>query len=296
MARAQADTQYVFEGGGWGHGVGLSQYGSKGAAEAGKSYTEILGHFYQGTVVSTRPMPASIRVGLEQNVSQVVLDATGRMDFRVDGANAVSAPDGGGWIVRPTSTGAYDVSGPGTRRTVGSAGKLLEIRFEEFGTRLGISGHTYQHGWLELRSSSTSSGSYVLRAVLHLKPFDRYVHGIAEVPSSWPMEALKTQAVAARTYALEKIGRLGVRSDCGCHVYDDTRDQVYAGYAKETGPLADRWRAAVDATAGQIVLSNGQPIQAFYSSSDGGHTEHNNYVWNGPALPYLRGVPDPGIT
>jgi SpoIID/LytB domain protein len=287
---AAAETEFIFRGGGWGHGLGMGQYGAKGAADAGRAFNQILNHFYPNTAVTRKGLPSSIRVGLEQDVSSVALNGNGKFEFRIDGNPVVTANSGGAWTVRPTSSGAYELSGPGGR-TVGSAGKLLEVRFREFNTILTVSGRRYTHEWLEIRSYRTSS--YVLRAVLHIKPIERYVYGIGEVPSSWPMEALKAQAVAARTYAVEKMLRLGVRSGCGCHILDDTRDQVYVGYEKEAGPSGSRWRSAVDATAGQVVVYNDRPIQALYHSSSGGHTEHNENVFRGTPLPYLRGVSDP---
>ncbi len=288
---AAAETEFVFTGGGFGHGGGMGQYGASGAADSGMSYTQILTHFYKGTTVAGRTMPSSIRVGLEQDRDTISLNGSGKFEFHIDDSVVHTASSGGAWTVKPTSGGAYELAGPGGGRTVGSAGKLLEIRFAEFGTILTVSGRRYDKEWLEIRSYRTSE--YVLRAVLHLKPFERYVYGISEVPSSWPMEALKAQAVAARTYALEKMTRMGVRAGCGCHMLDDTRDQVFAGYEKIAGPSGDRWKAAVDATAGQVVLYDGRPIQALYHSSTGGHSENNEYIWRGTALPYLRGVGDP---
>lgn len=288
---ASAATEFVFTGGGFGHGLGMGQYGAKGAADSGRTYTQILTHFYSGTSVAGRTMPSSIRVGLEQDKDTISLNGNGKFEFHVDDAVVHTATSGGAWTVKPTSSGAYQLAGPDGGRTVGAAGKMLEIRFAEFGTILSVSGRRYDKEWLEIRSYRTSE--FLLRAVLHLKPFERYVYGISEVPSSWPMEALKAQAVAARTYALEKMSRMGVRAGCGCHILDDTRDQVFAGYEKIAGPSGDRWKAAVDATAGQVVLRDGRPIQALYHSSTGGHTEHNENVFGGSALPYLRGIPDP---
>ncbi len=81
---------------------------------------------------------------------------------------------------------------------------------------------------------------------------------------------------------------------CNCGLYDDTRDQVYAGWDKEGGPQGSRWVSAVNNTSGQAVLSAGALIQAYYFSSSGGYTENNENVWGGAPLSYLRGVCDPG--
>jgi SpoIID/LytB domain protein len=81
---------------------------------------------------------------------------------------------------------------------------------------------------------------------------------------------------------------------CNCALFASSFDQVYAGWDKEAGLDGDRWVAAVDATAGQVVTYQGQTIQAFYMSSSGGFTEDNENVWGGTPIPYLRGVCDPG--
>ena len=118
------------------------------------------------------------------------------------------------------------------------------------------------------------------------------------MPSSWPAEALRTQAVAARTFATYKIKRYGLRSACDCHLLDGASDQVYVGWNKESGADGDRWVAAVVGTAGEVVTYQGSVIQAFYAASDGGYSEDVEDVWHGGnpayAIPYLRGVCDPG--
>jgi SpoIID/LytB domain protein len=123
----------------------------------------------------------------------------------------------------------------------------------------------------------------------------KYLYGLGEVPSSWPQATLRAQAIAGRTYALEKIRRSGQhRYPCSCAVYDSTLDQAYIGDAKRTGSGVywDDWKRAVDRTRSRVILFRGDPIQALYSSSSGGHTENNENVWGGAAIPYLRGVGD----
>jgi stage II sporulation protein D len=116
---------------------------------------------------------------------------------------------------------------------------------------------------------------------------DDYVRGVvaAEMPSSWPMQALEAQAVAARTYA--------ITTDAGgsdFEQYSDTRSQVYGGVGAET-PRSDR---AVAATRGQVVTYDGHPAVTYFFSSSGGYTEDNENVWPGSTPePWLRGVPDP---
>jgi SpoIID/LytB domain protein len=118
-------------------------------------------------------------------------------------------------------------------------------------------------------------------------PFEEYVKGIAEVPRDWPMEALKAQVVAARTYALNRLQNTDLGGD-----YDlcaTTECQVYVGMKVEAGPWGDRWIRAVDETAGKVLLHEGEPAITYYSSTSPGHTFDVEDVFGGVALPYLRG-------
>jgi SpoIID/LytB domain protein len=238
-------------------------------------------------------MPGGLRIGLQQDAKEIVLSGDGRFDFNL-GTKAITRGSAGQtWKVTTTGNGRFRLTRPdGKSWTVGDPSKWVGIRFSEHGTLLRAGGIRYKYGWLELNITS-KSGSYVLRSILHVAPFERYILGLGEMPFSWHGEALKAQATAARTYVLEKMRTLGVRSSCNCHIYDDTRDQVYVGYEKEAGTGADRWKAVSAATAGKVILYDGKPIKALYHSADGGHTEHNEFVWGGTPLPYLRGVSDP---
>ncbi len=116
---------------------------------------------------------------------------------------------------------------------------------------------------------------------------EQYLYSVvgAEMPASWSSEALKAQAVAARSYALyHRQNDANSVFDVG----DTTSWQVYGGLAKE----APSTRAAVDATKGQVLTYRGQIINAVFHSCAGGYTENVEDVWSSP-LPYLRGVPSP---
>lgn len=115
---------------------------------------------------------------------------------------------------------------------------------------------------------------------------EHYLYSVigAEMSPSWPLEALKAQAVAARSYALYQREKRGSRTyDLG----DTQAWQVYKGVETE----ANGTYAAVEATAGQVMVYNGKIIEAFFHSSSGGHTENVEDVWT-EARAYLRGVPD----
>lgn len=120
--------------------------------------------------------------------------------------------------------------------------------------------------------------------------FEDYIRGIAEVPRDWPMEALKAQVVAARTYALNRLQN----ADTGGS-YDlcaTTECQVYVGMKVEAGPWGERWVRAVDDTAGQVLMYQDEPAITYYSSTSPGRTFDVEDVFGGEALPYLRGGPE----
>ncbi|MBM3268330.1 MAG: SpoIID/LytB domain-containing protein [Candidatus Sericytochromatia bacterium] len=118
-------------------------------------------------------------------------------------------------------------------------------------------------------------------------PLEQYLYGVvpAEMPSKWPLEALKAQAVAARSYTLAKLGDMASR---GYDLKPTTDHQVYGGAAKERPET----NYAVDATRGEVLLFNGAPIPAFYCSAAGGYTDSAETVWGGRSIPYLLPVPD----
>ncbi|MDP8975502.1 MAG: SpoIID/LytB domain-containing protein, partial [Actinomycetota bacterium] len=94
-----------------------------------------------------------------------------------------------------------------------------------------------------------------------------YVRGISEVPSSWPTEALRAQAIAARTYGLnQKENPPPSASSIGADICPTEACQVYVGLAKERAEAGERWVAAVESTRGQVLLKKGAPIRAMYYS------------------------------
>lgn len=312
---ARAERTVTITGGGWGHGIGMSQYGAYGRALNGKSAAEILEHYYSGAKVSAIDLPGQVRVGLLPNYGST----TGSISFgsepgggegdlivKVAGARRKIAQGNSGdqWRVEAGPTGGFRIykNGEQVRRdgesVFGGVSEPLQLKFAALGSLLEVTGKSskYAHGHAEIASYSSDScpSGYCARLVLQLS-MQKYLYGLGEVPSSWPAAVLRAQAIAGRTYAFEKITRLGQnRYPCGCAVYDSTIDQAYIGDAKRTGSGSywAAWKAAVDDTKSQVILFDGSPIQALYSSSSGGHTEHNENVWGGTAIPYLRGVPD----
>jgi len=267
---APAASELFVRGAGYGHGVGMSQYGAYGYALHGKDYRFILAHYYAGTSLAT--------VDPDQIVT--VLLATRGAAFR-----GATRADG---KTKLSSATTYDVQGLANGRLglVTGAGK----RVGSFAAPLKVTGPRPltvprlgpYRGALEF-VPGRSGRVETINAV----GLDDYVSGVvaAEMPSEWSMQALEAQAVAARTYA--------ITTDAGGAAFDqysDTRSQEYGGVDAET-PRSD---AAVAATRGQVVTYHGTPAVTYFFSSSGGYTENIENVWPGSTPdPWLRAVPDP---
>jgi stage II sporulation protein D len=148
--------------------------------------------------------------------------------------------------------------------------------------KVSVNGTTHSYrGAIRL---SADGGRLLLVNVVGLED---YLRGVvpAEVPPRFAPEAIKAQAIAARTYALSRLGR---HQDIGCDLCDGVHCQVYLG-ADVEDPRVDE---AIAATAGLIVTYDGKPIDAVYHDSCGGMTASNEEVWSGPPIPYLRSVSD----
>jgi stage II sporulation protein D len=122
-------------------------------------------------------------------------------------------------------------------------------------------------------------------------PFDEYLEGIAEVPPTWPAAALEAQAIAARSYALARIGFTGPDGAAiETPICATTDCQVYGGIPLEPTPGIRRWYAAVRRTDGRSLVFDGRPADAVYFSTSNGRTYGNDEVFGSAPLPYLRGV------
>ena len=123
--------------------------------------------------------------------------------------------------------------------------------------------------------------------VLSILNVDDYIRGVLpqEMSPSWPLEALKAQALCARTYAISKLGAHG---SSGFDLCPTTHCQMYVG----VGTTNDRINQAVDETAGEYITYNGVLCETYYGSSNGGASENIENVWTQP-YPYLRGKIDP---
>jgi SpoIID/LytB domain protein len=146
--------------------------------------------------------------------------------------------------------------------------------------------HARFRGTLEV--AKASDGSLFLIGELGL---EEYVKGIAEVPRHWPIEALKAQVVAARTYAMNRLNEGSSEGRAlGYDLCATQACQVYVGMQVEAGPWGHRWVKAVEETAGEVLLHQGEPAVTFYSSTSNGRTYPNEQMFGGAPLPYLRGI------
>jgi stage II sporulation protein D len=248
----------------------MSAYGAYGYAKHGKGYRFILGHYYSGTTIGTRPRPEVVRVLLDVSGADVEFSgASSACGQSLDPQRSYQAHRIANSVVLRNS-GGKRLAGCGRRLRAAGAG------------RIEIAGYGAYRGALETVPTESDPGSL---NVVNALALEQYVKGVMpnEVPPSWPAEELKAQALAVRSIAL--TGAVGGN---GFDLYSDTRSQVYEGLESEDPRTND----AVAATRGQVVMYGGEVAQTFYSACSGGHTESAVNVF-GTAVPYLVGVPDP---
>lgn len=261
-AQAGAGTVFVIDGRGWGHGVGMSQYGARGFAEAGWGYERILKHYYRGTklqLVPARPVR--------------VLLAEGRTAVKISSAKPFKVVDARG-KVRRLKAGTQNVA----------AAKLAPLRsplrFVPGASPLRLDDDAYRGALLVHRRGGRLT-------VVNKLPLDRYLRGVVpwEMPDDWHPEALRAQAVVARSYALATL-KPGTLYD----LYADTRSQVYGGVRAEAAST----NRAIGATAGRVLYWNGRVATTFYHSTSGGRTVSVAEAWpRATPVPYLVSVADP---
>jgi SpoIID/LytB domain protein len=272
---AAADTTYTFLGEGWGHGVGMSQWGARNMASAGSSATAILGHYYQGTAVTSIA---------EANDLRVLLGTAGTFSLAAGGSTSIDGVGsfGAGGVVNVSRSGGSIVLS-GALNAV--AGSMIVVRYEGTPLRVSPPGNRFNRGVLFIALDAGGG----LRAIVGGLTMNAYLRGLGEMPSSWPQEALRAQAIAGRSIAMGKAQRANRWAED--HDLKAWLDGAYIGYDKEYGSMGANWTTAVDATNGLVVTYSGAVANTVYSASSGGHTEHSEVVWAG-SIPYLRGVPD----
>ncbi len=250
----------TIEGAGTPHGIGMSQYGAKAMAEAGNDFEKILTHYYQGTKIGQINTDAiKMRVKLSASASGGAIIVSGGKALGHEGiiesGSAISARSG-------LHLEAIDVS---TRF-------IVTYKFNKFNS---------------FRGAIDIVGSAGNFTTVNTLPIEDYLRGVisGEMSSSWPKEALKAQAVAARNYAYKNL-----KPNASYDICDTPTCQVYHGASYEFVSTD----LAIRETAGKMLYYGSEIITAYYFSTSGGWTENNENVWGGAPRPYLRGVASPG--
>jgi stage II sporulation protein D len=268
-AAATPQATFVFNGHGWGHGIGLSQYGALGYAQHGAGYAAIVAHYYPGTTLGTSPI-SRIRVLLLETKKLATVSSAS--DFAVRDASgqahalaAGSYTFGKGLAVKLDGSKQTQLPGP--------------LVFLPHGTALELDGKPY-------RGTLTATGGKSL-LIVNSVGLESYLDGVvpSEMPYFWSAEALKAQAIVARSYALATR-----QPEAPYDVFGDTRSQVYGGLSAEHPQTS----AAVAATKGTVVLYGGKVATTYFYSTSGGRTAAIQDEWQGSKpVPYLVPVPDP---
>lgn len=269
-------TEFSFTGSGFGHGVGLSQIGARGMALSGESATAILQHYYTGVEVGPVVDTQTVRINIAHQVTNLRLrtdDPASFVRVFVRGQALVEAPartsltfalhDG---LVTLTTT-------QGKRMSTFPNLESITVRWSDTISLFQQSGFSrYKYGEISISIVRAAKVGARLEVTNSLRLGDEYLYGVSEVPSLWPTEALKAQAIASRTYALYRAATY--RPACDCNMYASHSDQVFVGVAKIAEPKAGAlWKAAVDATVGIAMTSEGSFFPAYFFSSSAGVTE-----------------------
>ena len=321
-----APANFAFSGSGWGHGIGMSQWGAYAMANAGKTAAEILTYYFTGTEIGPAIDDADVWVSLQNRIRSLTLrlrevngdigtwrltaddgtsidlaaNETASFTFDAD-AITVSVTTSKDQSLGPTGKVIATWSGTRFDKDLGDTASAIQVIGPNETT---TSGRLYRFGNLRIKAAE-STETYVsgMQVTNRVSLHDEYIYGIGEVSNSWPTESLAAQAIAARSFAYNRAynadGTLNSRMGaCDCMVYDDIRDQNYVGWSKLNSSGGDRWKAAVDgsnidATHSNFVLYNGKVVQTFFAAATGGYTQNNEDVWGGTPRPYYRAVEDP---
>jgi len=251
---------------GWGHGHGMSQYGAKGAAEQGRTAAEIVDFYYPGTTLGDLTGHVKVLITADDDNNTVVVPRSGLNVRDLKTKEKWKLPDNGAtrWRLAASAGGVSVVS---YRTDVWHSYLTLtgDGEFTAWGQPITLvtpSGSVQYRGALRsVRPTATTTA----RDTVNVLRIDSYLRGVVprEMPASWSPAAVQAQAIAARTYAsYERANPLTATYQ----ICDTTSCQVYGGYSAEDS----RANAAIDATAGKVLLYDGEPAFAQFSSSNGG--------------------------
>lgn len=245
-----------------------------------RHYFRLLGlGFFLGLVL----LPAKVQAKPVVHLKVRILTAPLSAKIAAAGGLALEDPVSGERLALFPGPAQLELRRHGERVLLPNGRLCVEVRVVPTGTSgefVKVGDKPYR-GWLEVRASQDTL------TVINVVAVEDYVRGVVplEMAPNWPLEALKAQAVAARTFAYRNLGRHAVD---GFDLCATEHCQVYGGVGAET----DASNRAVQATAGLVLRFQGELIDAYYHASSGGHTEGAGAVW-GTDRPYLTGVEDP---
>jgi stage II sporulation protein D len=302
----------TFYGKGWGHGIGLSQWGAQGWAEGavGPRLTgeQIVAKYFPGARLASQPITQPFRVLLSAP-STACIHRTITNVARMQSAGGMRLVNNADPSVVYTETlpnqplrfwndgGSLAVRNESNNQIVFFGADTVVLMPKQFWDPIYIDQKTLGYRG-NLQVGLREEGN--LRVVNYVSS-DDYMRGAlpGEMPSQWEMEALRAQAITARTYAAWRQSTAGDRT---WDVRDDTADQCYGGDGFESS----RTTAAVDSTASMIITYDGKPIRALYSSASGGISENVGCVLDAERVgdtwqcaqgwPYLQVTEDPAET
>lgn len=283
-APAAASTMYTVTGRGYGHGVGMSQYGAYGYAKHGLGFRQILVHYFTDTTVA--PIGSlTVRVLIADGASQVSAASSTRLSLYDEHTGSRKSLAAGNVFSVTLRSGTYRVTNATQGTVVGDF--TGPIRLTPSGVTIKLLGAN-SNG----QSRVTYRGFFRLLIrngrlrVVNFVPVESYLRGVVprEMPASWHVEALKCQAIAARSYAVAKK-----KSGGDFDLYSTVQSQYYGGVPAEDA----RTNTAIAVTKNLVVKYASKVVAAYFHSTSGGQTENIENVWGGSALAWARGVSDP---
>jgi SpoIID/LytB domain protein len=291
-------ASFQVQGAGYGHGVGMSQIGARAKALAGETATAIISYYYKDVAIEPLDDSKILRVNIGHLLTSAKMaTATQDATMQIFSGDIGDAQDVAPLAIVPVKSSLnFTILGSTVLPSVVTGKKTVSIPRNRIftvrwsGTRYlpGVDGvislsHTtttkkYRYGQMQFRAVKAATLGYRIEVTNSVRLSDEYLWGISEVPSSWPEAALQAQAIASRTYAMNKAGIY--RTACDCDLYGEISDQSFLGYAKETEKgWGQFWKAAVTNTAGLTITQAGKPITAYFGSSTGGLTEIAVNAW-----------------
>ena len=264
-AAASAGTVFLLDGRGWGHGVGMSQWGAEGYARHGYGYRQILAHYYRGTALAV-VHPRPVRVLLVRN------------------QHAISVGSAAPFVVVDAAGRKFHL-----RASIITVKRPLRLKHRRllFPLRIEPGAQPLQVEYAGYRGDVVVQAAPHGVTAINVLPLDRYLRGVVpwEVPKGWHEATYLAQAVAARSYTLATL-KPGKDFD----LFPDQRSQMYGGIRAERPET----NLAIGATAGQVLTYGGSIIPCFYFSTSGGRTSSVHDAWpRAKQVPYLLSVSDP---